>query len=163
MAKDQKGHGSNKRGVKVWGTGKKADPNRQTILVHRDEKGYITDHTENGKSVSRSYAMDEVGRGNAKLQDAAAANALASGPKSNAAPVHEAMKITGNGGVTDQGNRVGMTKKYDPGHRDSNAFQHDYHPESVNKAIENSGRFGGGKIGKREGRMIHAILKGRGR
>jgi len=35
-----------------------------------------------------------------------------------------------------------------------------YNPEPVNRAIANSGRFGGGKIGGREASMIHALIRG---
>lgn len=83
------------------------------------------------------------GGGQPKPSNAEAAGALAS-TKSAAAPVHDGMK------------------RYAPDHRDSNAFEHSYNPDSVNQAIANSGRFGGGKIGGREARMIHSLLKGRG-
>ena len=38
--------------------------------------------------------------------------------------------------------------------------EHRYHPESVNKAIASSNR-AGRRISGKEGRMIHALLKGR--
>lgn len=157
MAKDQKGHGSNKRGVKVWGTGKKADPNRQTILVHRDEKGYITAHTENGKPVSRSYAENEVGHGNAKLQDAAAADALSSGgPKSAAVPVHEAMGSLSRGQNATTPQSRGPAPWYDTPLNEP----HSYHAGAVNDAIKQSERRGG-KVGGKERSAIHRLLRGR--
>lgn len=138
MAKDQKGHGSNKRGMArvsvnrpVGYTVHAVGPGGEKTLTHSGTLGTVDGKTVNSRD--------------SKVQDRVAANALSSGgPKSDPAPVHEAMR-------------------YAPNHPDSNAHQHDYHPESVNKAIANSGRFGGGKIGGREARMIHSILKGRGK
>lgn len=40
--------------------------------------------------------------------------------------------------------------------------RHDYNPEAVQKAIEASNR-AGRKIGRKEAKLIHALLKGRER
>lgn len=153
MAKDAKGHGSSARGtLSRLGIAPGEDYHKlgsakvQGLVDAAKKAGYRKPANANG-STGR-YFHDSLQRQAARETPASnsdAAAQLASGPKSAPAPVHEAMG------------------KYAPNHRDSNAFQHDYHPESVNKAIENSGRFGGGKIGGREARMIHSILKGRGR
>lgn len=66
MAKDAKGHGSEGRGSSAWGTGGKLDPKRPTIEVHQSPQG-VLGHFMGGQSVSRSYAEDQSGRGNARL------------------------------------------------------------------------------------------------
>jgi hypothetical protein len=61
--KDARGHGSTSR----LGMGGSLDPNRPVIHVHQGP-GQVFGHFMSGQRVDRSWAADQVGRGNARFE-----------------------------------------------------------------------------------------------
>ncbi len=157
MAKDQLGHGSNAKGT---GTQGMRLLKTHTLGTHSAK---VYNNPEWGEKVVKFFRngayqsnadshTDDLADAHATAQfqlkrwaeqdaksrpvgDAAAASALGSG----APPVHDSMKS----GYNEHGSR------------------HGYNPGAVNDAIAAQNRSGRGKIGGREARMIHALLKGR--
>lgn len=82
MAKDAKGHGSNRRAQRVWTDARRYKP------VGSGGKSTVSPED----AARTSYSPNKSGAHNGPLvSNAAAAAALASGPKSAPTPVHEAM------------------------------------------------------------------------
>lgn len=143
--KDAKGHGSNTgtKGMRLVKTHVNG-PHSAKVYKNPEWNENVVKFFHNGVYQSKADShTDDMGDAHATAQhqlqryaDQDAKAALASGPKSAPAPVHGAMASSYN----EHGSR------------------HGYNPASVNEAIKNNRT---GKIGGREAKMIHALLKGR--
>jgi hypothetical protein len=161
--KDALGHGSNKRPIP--GSPMHAKTNDELRFIQRDahEAGRNAQQMGDERGVNK-YA-DQVNDASTVLgyrsrggKSDAPADALASGPKSAPAPIHDAWSSTPGGDRGDAGpvnyDADGKSWGLSPGGR------HGYSPDAVNNAIASSNR-SGRRIGGREAKMIHALLKGR--
>ena len=135
------------------GSNKYADQvnDAHTVLGYRDRTGSGPD-ADNNKL---------MGGMQTKLsQDVAAGRMLASGPKSTPAPIHDNFRTAtyapGPSGHSEQPSVNGLGAIRDA-HASSGGR---YNAVAVNKAIESSNR-SGRKIGGKEAKAIHALLKGR--
>jgi hypothetical protein len=147
MAKDALGHGSN-------GRGRKPIPGHPYHAKTDAELRYIVKDASEAAQAAQGMGKLET-KYNDQINDAATvlgyrarggqsdapSDQLNSGPKSDAAPVHDSMAA--KPGYNEHGSR------------------HGYNPGAVNDAIASQNRSGRGKIGGREAKAIHALLKGR--
>jgi hypothetical protein len=171
MAKDQLGHGSNQRGTGAQGMRlvktHVLGPHSAKVYKNPDWEENVVKFFHNGvyQSKADSHTNDLAdAHATARFQlqrymDQDAKASLASGPKSDAAPTHDSM--TNLQGSIERGHA--MRSAGDGRHVSGFAAggRHGYSPDAVNKAIASSNR-SGRRIGGREAKMIHAIIKGRG-
>lgn len=143
--KDAKGHGSNTgtKGMRLVKT-HVLGPHSAKVYKNPEWEENVVKFFHNGVYQSKADShtddmADAHSTAQSQLQryaDLDAKNALSSGtPKSAPVPVHDGMSMS-------------------PGGR------HGYSPDAVNSAIASSNR-AGRRIGGREAKMIHALLKGR--
>lgn len=156
--KDAQGHGSNPRGYR----GKYPDRIHTVSGMHErglahvrtngGDKFYIRAKNTGGVMPKPGEDMNQyphaepLGPSNTK-----AADALASGAKSDPVPIHDGMSV----------GAIVRAAGYDPMANTMAERRASYNPSAVNQAITQSERRGG-KVGGRERSMIHAVLKGRG-
>lgn len=161
--KDAKGHGSNTgtRGMRLVKTHVNG-PHSAKVYKNPEWEENVVKFFHNGVYQSKADShTDDMGDAHATAQyqlqryaDQDAKAALASGPKSAPAPVHDAM-------TTDQwGTHNAMYGKRASDGYNEHGSRHGYNPDAVNKAISASNR-GGQKISGKQASAIHRLLKGR--
>lgn len=184
MAKDQLRHGSNARGtgaqgmrlVKTHVLGAHSakvykNPEWGEIVVKTFRDGVYqpkNDYHTDDMADAHGTAMSQLNR----WGDQSAKASLASGPKSAAAPVHDSMSGIAKSeatlrGMNEEAVKAGVTPRQGFGNTkiqspayNEHGSRHGYSPDAVNAAIASSNR-AGRRIGGREAKMIHALLKGR--
>ena len=144
MAKDAKGHGSEAHGGSQTPVQQENAPFKSRL----GGKNYLDPHDP--RNVTIGGKVFPQGYDNLRARaDAAAAGALASGPKSAPVPVHDSMR-TGHDVMAEVSRNIDKPERGNP----------NYHAGAVNNAIASSNR-SGRRIGGREAKMIHALLSGR--
>lgn len=177
MAKDQLGHGSNKgtgtQGMRLVKT-HVLGPHSAKVYKNPEWEENVVKFFRNGAYQSRAdYHTNDMGDAHdtakSALQryadqdaksrpvgDKAAASALGSG----APPVHDSMAGLSAGIARGHAMRTAGDGGHVPGYNEHGS-RHGYSPDAVNSAISAQNRSGRGKIGGREAKMVHALLKGR--
>lgn len=179
MAKDELGHGSNQRGtgaqgmrlVKTHVNGPHSakvykNPEWEENVVkffrngaYQPKADYHTndmgDAHDTAKSALQRYATQDAQ--SRPVGDRAAASALST---SGSVPVHDSMAGLSAGIARGHAMRTAGDGGHVPGYNEHGS-RHGYSPDAVNNAIAAQNRSGRGKIGGREAKMIHALLKGR--
>ena len=171
MAKDQLGHGSNARGTGAQGMRlvktHTLGPHSAKVYKNPDWEENVVKFFHNGvyQSKADSHTDDLAdAHSTARFQlqryaDQDAKAALASGPKSAPAPVHDSMSVGDT--VRAAGyNPMANTMAERRSSYNEHGSRHGYSPDAVNKAIASSNR-SGRRIGGREASAIHRLLKGR--
>lgn len=155
MAKDRLGHGSNKKGTGAQGMRlvktHVLGPHSAKVYKNAEWGEHVVKTFRNGVYQPKNdYHTDDVADANGtatsqlrRWGDQDAASQLASGAKSATVPIHDSM---GTPRPSDNIQNAGG--------------RHGYSPSAVDAAIASSNR-AGRKIGGREAKMIHALLKGR--
>jgi hypothetical protein len=165
MAKDALGHGSN-------GRGRKPIPGHPYHAKTDAELRYIVKDASEAAQAAQGMGKLET-KYNDQINDAATvlgyrarggqsdapSDQLNSGPKSAAAPVHDSMTSLQGSIARGHAMRLAGDGGHVPGFPAGG--RHGYSPDAVNSAIAAQNRSGRGKIGGREAKAIHALLKGR--
>lgn len=161
--KDAKGHGSNTgtRGMRLVKTHVNG-PHSAKVYKNPEWGENVVKFFQNGTYQPKAdYHTDDMSDAHStagvalqRYSDLGAKAALASGPKSAPAPVHDSM-------TADQwGTHNAMYGKRASDGYNEHGSRHGYNPDSVNKAIAASNR-GGQKISGKQASAIHRLLKGR--
>lgn len=183
MAKDAKGHGSDTgtRGMrlikthtmgphtaKVYNNPEWGEKVVKTFRngAYQPKNDYHTDDLADAHGTAQSQLKRwSDADGSSRPAGNGAGAALASGPKSAPAPVHDAMAASDNVNRAIQRSPTGSISGREahavsrPGYNEHGS-RHGYNPDSVNKAIDASNR-GGQRISGKQANAIHRLLKGR--
>lgn len=183
--KDAKGHGSDTgtKGMRLIKT-HTLGPHSAKVYNNPDWNEKVVKFFHNGQYQSKADShTDDLADAHATAQfqlkryaDQDAKASLASGPKSAPVPTHDSMSsftpwpkgtrfVKGTLATSDdlksRGLSVSKSDTFNASKGSSyneHGSRHGYNPDSVNEAIKNNRT---GKIGGREAKMIHALLKGR--
>jgi len=123
--------------------------------AYQSRNDYFTDDVSDAHGTAQSQlnrwaAQDGSSR---PVGTGQAASELATGAKSATVPTHDGMSTPK---ASDNIQAAAAKRGYN-----EYGSRHGYNPHAVNDAIAAQNRSGRGKIGGREARMIHALLKGR--